>query len=483
MALSLLDRYLSVWIALAMAGGVLIGNYVPSAKHALDSAKFADVSAPIAAGMIWMMYPVLCKVRYEMIWNRSAKMNSVTIHHLGISMIINWLVAPLLMLALAWATLPDLSEYRSGLVLVGTARCIAMVLIWNTLAGGDQEYCAIVVVVNSLLQIALYGPLSYVLVVYLSNGSLSGINVWPIIRSVLVFLGIPLAAGFFTRVVGHRVLGEKGYGKFLRIIGPTSLLALLFVIITLFASQGQSIVTNIGTVFRVVVPLLLYFFLVFFGTLALCFFLCTPYPIMVTQCFTAASNNFELAIAVASSVYGVDSKEAMAATVGPLVEVPVLVMLVYLLKWINARWYSMKVSACTSDKCKLKTIIFACVRNAGRSQIAAATFNKMHAFREYRAISAGTNPANTIHTEIIPVLEDLKVNIDKLEPKLLTEEMVSEAFAVVTMGCGEQCPYFPGVKIIAWDIEDPHGKSPEEVTAIAANIRENCKGLEKELLS
>ncbi|KAI8865409.1 arsenical-resistance protein, partial [Ramicandelaber brevisporus] len=336
--LSFLDRFLSVWIALAMCGGVLIGYYVPSAKHALDSAQFADVSAPIASGMIWMMYPVLCKVRYEMIWSRSGKPSSAMLQNIGVSLAVNWLFAPLLMLALAWATLPDLTEYRVGVVMVGVARCIAMVLIWNNLAGGDQEYGAIVVVLNSILQIGLYGPFSYLLVVYLAKGNHSGISMWPIIRSVLVFLGIPLIAGIITRVVGRKLAGERRYDKFLDFIEPTSLLALLFIIVTMFATQGKSIVTNIGTVFRVVVPLLLYFGGTFFGTLLLCYMLCTPYPIMVTQCFTAASNNFELAIAVAAAVYGVDSKEAMSTTVAPLVEVPAMVLLVYMIEKVNERW-------------------------------------------------------------------------------------------------------------------------------------------------
>lgn len=342
--LGFIDRFLTVWIFLCMLAGVLIGYYVPGVKDKLGASKFADVNIPLAVGLIWMMYPILCKVRYEML--HKILSNSETWKQIAFSMLINWIIAPLVMVVLGWATLPDLVEYRSGLVLVGTARCIAMVLVWNRLAGGDEEFCAIVVAINSILQVALYGPLSYVFVVVFSQGSHMGINMWPVVQSVLVFLGIPLAAAVLTRLVLYRISPSFYNKRFIPIIAPTSLLALLFVIIIMFASQGHEIVTNIKTVLRVIVPLLVYFLLMFFSVLAFCYYVCIPYKITVVQCFTAASNNFELAIAVAASVYGQTSKEAMAATIGPLVEVPVLLALVHALGFIKSKWYDKKTELC-----------------------------------------------------------------------------------------------------------------------------------------
>jgi arsenical-resistance protein len=474
-SLGFIDKYLPIWIGLSMIIGVLLGVYVPSAKEAFESGKFADVSGPIAAGMIWMIYPVMCKIRYETVFEKGMG------KHILISLVINWIIAPLFMVALGWATLPDLADYRSGLILVGTARCIAMVLIWNDLADGSIEYCAIIVAINSVLQILLYGPLSFVYVKYLGGGTMN-ILIWPVVRSVLVFLGIPLAAGFVTRAVGIKAFGDYRYKRFLNAIGPTSLLALLYVIIVMFASQGKQIVDNIGTVFRVVVPLVIYFGGMFSGVLLLCQILCIPYPIMVTQCFTAASNNFELAIAVASSVYGVDSKEAMTATIGPLVEVPVLVALVYVVRYINKYWYSGKIKSCVNEKCTLDQIVFACVRNAGRSQMASAFFNDIHGYKRFKAVSAGSNPAENIHDEIKPILTKLNIDIDELKPRKLTTDMVNESKVLVTMGCGESCPYNPNTRVIAWDIEDPCGQSDEKVLEIAMEIRDKCLELEQSLM-
>lgn len=351
MGLSFLDKTLSIWILICMVVGVVLGYYVPNIKNVLEGSTFADVSIPIAIGLLWMMYPVLCKIKYEELKYIFKDKN--IIKQLLLSLFLNWIISPLFMLALSWATLPDLPEYRTGLILVGTARCIAMVLIWNDLSGGSPEYCAILVAINSILQIALYGPLSYFYIVIVSKGSNYNINIWPIVRSVLVFLGIPLLAGIITRVT-LRKINKKWYDeKFIKFIGPTSLLGLLFTIIIMFASQGHDIIENIGNVFRVMVPLILYFFIIFFITLFICYKMCIPYIIAVPQCFTAASNNFELAIAVAISTYGINSKEALAATIGPLVEVPVLVILVYVIRFLNKTWYSKKIEKCDDDRCKL----------------------------------------------------------------------------------------------------------------------------------
>ncbi|KAG0239841.1 hypothetical protein BGX31_002440 [Mortierella sp. GBA43] len=334
--LSLIDTLLPLWVILCMVGGVLIGYYVPNVEVVLDAAKFADVSLPIAIGLLIMMYPVFCRIKYEelglLLKGRFMK------NQILFSLVVNWIIAPLLMVALGWMTLPDLPDYRSGVILVGVARCIAMVLIWNQLAEGNQEFCAVTVAINSILQMVLYGPLAYFYVVIVGKGTTFEINMWIIIRSVLIYMGIPLLAGFITRLALYRF---QWYNKtFIPMVGKLSLLALLYVIVVMFALQGHEIVNDIGNVLRTAVPLILYFLVVFVGVLLWCITTKVPYDITVPQCFTAASNNFELAIAVAVGTYGVKSKEALAATIGPLIEVPMLLGLVYVIKYVGARWYN-----------------------------------------------------------------------------------------------------------------------------------------------
>ncbi|CAO3568945.1 unnamed protein product [Mortierella alpina] len=334
--LSLIDTLLPVWIILCMVGGVLIGYYVPNVESVLDAAQFAGVSLPIAIGLLIMMYPVFCRIKYEelgALFQGRFMRNQVIF-----SLVVNWILAPLLMVALAWMTLPDLQEYRSGVILVGVARCIAMVLIWNQLADGNQEFCAVTVAINSILQIVLYGPLAYFYVVIVGQGTSFQIDMWIIFRSVLIYMGIPLAAGFLTRLSLYRF---EWYNKtFVPAVGKLSLLALCYVIVVMFALQGREIVGDIGNVLRTAVPLILYFLVVFFGVLVWCVARKVPYEITVPQCFTAASNNFELAIAVAVGTYGVKSKEALAATIGPLIEVPMLLLLVYVIKYVRGRYYT-----------------------------------------------------------------------------------------------------------------------------------------------
>ncbi|KAF8928313.1 hypothetical protein BGZ47_001698 [Haplosporangium gracile] len=338
--LSLIDTLLPLWIIISMVGGVLIGYYVPNVETVLDAAKIADVSLPIAIGLLVMMYPVFCRIKYEELGTlfRGRFMRNQILF----SLVVNWIVAPLFMVALAWMTLPDLPDYRSGVILVGVARCIAMVLIWNQLAGGNQEFCAVTVAVNSLLQIVLYGPLAYFYVVIVGKGTAFHIDMWIIIRSVLIYMGIPLLAGFLTRWILRRY--EWYHKTFVPVVGKLSLLALLYVIVVMFALQGHEIVNDIGNVLRTAVPLILYFVIIFIGVLLWCLATKVPYDIAVPQCFTAASNNFELAIAVAVGTYGVKSKEALAATIGPLIEVPMLLLLVYVIKFVRGRWYSPQLS-------------------------------------------------------------------------------------------------------------------------------------------
>jgi ACR3 family arsenite transporter len=336
-ALGWLDRYLFVWILVIMVLGVLAGNYIPGIEDAFSTTKVDSVSLPIAIGLWWMMYPVLCKVRYELIGKQLLEPDLR--YHLGISFVLNWLVGPALMTGLAWATLPDLPEYRNGVILVGCARCIAMVLIWNQLACGDTDFCAMLVAFNSILQIVLYAPVVLFYLNVVSGGEVS-VDFSTVAKSVALFLGVPLVAAFLTRVALRKWKGARWYDqKFLPWFGPTALIGLLFTIFVMFALQGKQIVHNLGEVSRVAVPLLVYFAITFWSTLGLCSLLKISYPKSITQTFTASSNNFELAIAVAVASFGIDSKEALASVVGPLIEVPVLLGLVYVALWLKNRMW------------------------------------------------------------------------------------------------------------------------------------------------
>ncbi|KPI40452.1 Arsenical-resistance protein Acr3 [Cyphellophora attinorum] len=331
-----LDRLLVLWILLAIVIGILLGNFVDSVGPALQKGKFVDVSVPIAVGLLVMMYPILCKVQYE-------TLHQVFAHRqiwvqLGFSIIVNWIIAPLLMLGLAWAFLPDKPGLRNGLIFVGLARCIAMVLIWTGLAGGDEQYCAILVAVNSLLQMVLYAPLAILFVNIISHGGETSVSYTVVARSVGVFLGIPLAAAILTRLL-LRAINKQWYDRtFIKWLSPWSLIGLLYTILVLFASQGKQVVHQIVSVLRVAAPLFFYFLIIFSATLWVTARLGFGYKLAATQSFTAASNNFELAIAVAVATFGANSDEALASTVGPLIEVPVLVLLVYLVKWVAGRW-------------------------------------------------------------------------------------------------------------------------------------------------
>jgi ACR3 family arsenite transporter len=337
--LSFVDRYLPLWIFLAMALGLGLGATVPGLPRLLDAINVADVSLPIALGLIWMMYPVLARVKYE------------ELSHIGrawrlfaASLSLNWLIGPVLMFVLAWLLLPDLPEYRTGLILVGIARCIAMVLIWNHLAGGDPEDAAVLVALNSVFQILAYSFYAYlflaVLPVWLGLGAGQQITIgfWAIAKSVLIFLGIPLAAGAITRLVGVRVRGRDWYDNVaMPKIAPTALLALLFTIVVMFSLKGDVILALPGDVVRIAVPLLIYFTVIFGAAFWWGYRSGFSYPETATLSFTAAGNNFELAIAVAIGTFGIASGQALAAVVGPLVEVPALVALVYVSLWLARR--------------------------------------------------------------------------------------------------------------------------------------------------
>ncbi|MFB6717568.1 ACR3 family arsenite efflux transporter [Streptomyces sp. NPDC056358] len=334
--LSTLDRYLAVWILLSMAVGLGLGRLIPGMNDALAKIEVGGISLPIALGLLVMMYPVLAKVRYD-------KLDTVTGNRklMVSSLVINWIVGPAVMFALAWIFLPDLPEYRTGLIVVGLARCIAMVIIWNDLACGDREAAAVLVALNSVFQVIAFGLLGWLYLdllprwLNLGDGQGLDVSVWHIALNVIVFLGIPLLAGFLTRRIGEQKMGREGYEQqFLPKIGPWALYGLLFTIVILFALQGKTITSQPLDVARIALPLLVYFAIMFFGTFLLGKGLGLAYDRTATLAFTAAGNNFELAIAVAIATFGVTSGQALSGVVGPLIEVPVLIGLVYVaLAW------------------------------------------------------------------------------------------------------------------------------------------------------
>ncbi|MEX0706129.1 MAG: ACR3 family arsenite efflux transporter [Nitriliruptoraceae bacterium] len=344
--LSLLDRLLPVWIGAAMLGGLLLGRLVPGVGEVLESLKIDTISLPIAVGLLVMMYPPLAKVRYGQLREVTSDRRLVVT-----SLILNWLVGPALMFALAWTFLPDLPEYRTGLIIVGLARCIAMVLIWNDLACGDTDAAAVLVAINSVFQIAAYSLLGYF---YLSilpgwlglEQQTLDVSLWKITQAVLIFLGIPLLAGYLTRTLGEKRRGREWYeGTFLPRIGPWALYGLLATVVMLFALQGEQITSHPLDVGRIALPLLIYFILMFSVAFALGRKVGLGYERNATLSFTAAGNNFELAIAVAIGVFGATSGQALAGVVGPLIEVPALVGLVYVSLWARRRFYGEQTPA------------------------------------------------------------------------------------------------------------------------------------------
>ncbi len=338
--LSLLDRFLPLWIFAAMALGVLLGAAAPGIKEVFNSLSIGTVSFPIAVGLLWMMYPVLAKVKYEELGKVAQAWEQFSV-----SLVLNWAIGPIIMFVLAWVFLPDLPHFRTGLIIVGLARCIAMVLIWNMLAGGDSEYAAVLVALNSIFQIVMYSPLAYLFLVVIPGwfgvqGTVVNIGMVDIAKSVLVFLGIPLAAGILTRFYFLRTRGQEWYEtRLMPRLGPTAMVGLLFTIVVMFSMQGDKILAAPLDVLRVAIPLLVYFIIMFFASFALSLWRKFPYELAATQSFTAASNNFELAIAVAVGTFTIASQEALAAVIGPLIEVPVLIGLVYVALWIKQAWF------------------------------------------------------------------------------------------------------------------------------------------------
>ena len=482
--LSFLDRFLPVWIILAMALGLVLGRAIPSLNTHLNAVHVTTgTSLPIFIGLLVMMYPVLAKVRYD-------ELGTVTRDRrtLVSSLVINWVIGPLIMFTLAWLMLPDLPAYRTGLIIVGLARCIAMVLIWNDLALGDREAAAVLVALNSLFQVVAFALLGYfylkVLPGWLGLHTVGlELSIWRVAETVAIFLGIPLVAGYLTRTFGERARGREWYEtKFIPRIAPFALYGLLYTIVILFALQGHTITSHPADVARIALPLLAYFAIMWFGTFAYGRAIGLPYERTATLSFTAAGNNFELAIAVAIGVFGVTSGEALGRR-GRSADRGARTGRTRLCVPVGEASLPLEVHPThtggseVSDK---PVVLFLCIHNSGRS-LAARVLLDHYAEGRIDVRSAGSEPADKLNPSVVAILEERGLDPTREFPKPLTDELARESDVIVTMGCGDTCPVYPGKRYLDWELDDPAGKPVDAVRPIVDDIDGRVRALLAEL--